>query len=104
MSDTPRSDLELSNWDESPPVKSMIELSRQVERELNAANAQIKELQATIQKLYKGAFEQQQRIKNIIQAGDKLYSSIYCGCGVDGPCKTCEQSTDLWDGIKELNT
>jgi hypothetical protein len=40
-SDTPRSDLELSNWDESPPVKSMIELSRQLEHELNAAKAQI---------------------------------------------------------------
>lgn len=34
MSDTPRTDLEFANWDESPEVKALGELARQLEREL----------------------------------------------------------------------
>ncbi len=41
------------------------------------------------------------RIKRLEEVGDKLYSAIYCGCLMDGPCKTCSDAADLWDEIKE---
>jgi len=36
---TPRTDLEFANWDESPEVKALGELARQLERELSAAKS-----------------------------------------------------------------
>jgi hypothetical protein len=42
-----------------------------------------------------------ERIKRLEEVGDKLYSAIYCGCLMDGPCKTCSDAADLWDEIKE---
>ena len=35
---TPRTDQELANWDKSPPLKSVIALARQLERELAEAH------------------------------------------------------------------
>ena len=45
--------------------------------------------------------EMNERIKRLEEVGDKLYSAIYCGCLMDGPCKTCSDAADLWDEIKE---
>jgi cell division septum initiation protein DivIVA len=42
-----------------------------------------------------------QRIKRLEEVGDKLYSAIYCGCLMDGPCKACSDAADMWDEIKE---
>jgi hypothetical protein len=41
------------------------------------------------------------RIKRMEEVGDKLYSAIYCGCLMDGPCKACSDAADMWDEIKE---
>jgi len=41
------------------------------------------------------------RIKRLEEVGDKLYSAIYCGCLMDGPCKACSDAADMWDEIKE---
>jgi hypothetical protein len=46
--------------------------------------------------------EYQDRIKRLEEAGDKLYSAIYCGCLMDGPCKACSDAADMWDEIKEV--
>jgi hypothetical protein len=79
VSDTPRTDAakfwsDIGGW--VTPASKFMEL----ERELNAAN---------------------ERIKRLEEVGDKLYSAIYCGCLMDGPCKTCSDAADLWDEIKE---
>ena len=42
-----------------------------------------------------------ERIKRLEEVGDKLYSAIYCGCLMDGPCKACSDAADMWDEIKE---
>ena len=41
------------------------------------------------------------RIKRMEEVRDKLYSAIYCGCLMDGPCKACSDAADMWDEIKE---
>lgn len=43
---TPRSDLEIANWDESPEVKALGELARQLERELGEARKHTKTCQS----------------------------------------------------------
>ena len=45
--------------------------------------------------------EARERIKRLEKVGDKLYSANYCGCLMDGPCKTCSDAANLWDEIKE---
>ena len=55
--------------------------------ELNAAKARVAELEA--------------RCKRLEKAGDNLDSSIACGCGVDGPCRTCMRALEFWKQAKE---
>jgi len=106
MSETPRTD-NYRGWPVSPKglVKTDslyidknglfvdILFAQQLERELNAANSQIgllvsdskqqerqiEFLQETIQKLYKGAFEQQERIQRLTEAGDRLSNPFAVG-------------------------
>jgi hypothetical protein len=105
------------------------EFCRQLERELNAAKDRIKRLEEwkdsamaverewdanAISTMLGGQLGESQRvvimrevprilerIKRLEEVGDKLYSAIYCGCLMDGPCKTCSDAADLWDEIKE---
>ena len=44
-----------------------------LERELNAANVEIKRLTAKVAQLYEGADEQKQRIKRLEEAGNELH-------------------------------
>ena len=79
MSNTPRTDA--WKWSSSKdPVDEFVLFAQQLELELQSA---------------------QTRIKHLLESGDKLYSAIYCGCLMDGPCKTCSDAADLWDEIKE---
>lgn len=55
-------------------------LSRELERELNAAKA---------------------RIARLEEAGNALDASVACGCGIDGPCKSCSWALDRWHQAKE---
>ena len=48
-----------------------------IERELNAANAQVDRLTAKVAQLYEGAEEQKQRIKRLEEAGDGLLWYFY---------------------------
>lgn len=43
----------------------------------------------------------QDRIKRLEEAGDKLYETVACGCGMSGPCRSCRDATDKWDEAKE---
>lgn len=93
MSDTPRTDAVMI--DPMRDGNDIPEIARQLERELNTANTQIgllvsgskqqkrqiKFLQKTIQKFHNGAFEQQQRIQRLVEAGDKLVDPAWGNTG-----------------------
>ena len=66
MSDTPRMDA--SAHDDG----AIWQTGCDIERELNAANAQVDRLTAKVAQLYEGAEEQKQRIKRLEEAGDGL--------------------------------
>ncbi len=52
MSDTPRTDTFLDEWNQSPEFGPTIELARTLERELTAAHAEIKRLRGEIEEAY----------------------------------------------------
>ena len=45
--------------------------------------------------------ELEARCGRLEKAGDNLDSSIACGCGVDGPCRTCMRALEFWKQAKE---
>lgn len=65
MSETPRTDAACNIYD-------LQIVAENIERELNAANAEIERLTAKVAQLYEGAEEQNQRIKRLEEAGDAL--------------------------------
>ena len=69
MSDTPRTDDQIG-YDGSTMSAIRIEFCRQLERELNAANAEIERLTAKVAQLYEGAEEAKQRIHSLIAERD----------------------------------
>lgn len=84
MKYTPRTDEkndELLDQDSYTSWLEMSQFARQLERELNAAK---------------------DRIKRLEEAGDKLYETVACGCGMSGPCRSCRDATDKWDEYKEI--
>ena len=74
MSDTPRTDKEAFFPHDSKYRVCDAGFARQLERELNAANAEIERLTNKVAQLYEGAEEQKQRIKRLEEAGDALAS------------------------------
>ena len=66
VSETPISDSTPHN------VADLGMLCRRLERQLNAANAEVDRLTAKVAQLYAGAEEQNQRIKRLEEAGDAL--------------------------------
>ena len=66
MSETPISDSTPHN------VAELGMLCRRLERQLNAANAEIERLTNKVAQLYEGAEEGTQRIKRLEEAGDYL--------------------------------
>jgi uncharacterized protein YlxW (UPF0749 family) len=73
VSDTPRTDKVLYSVDvcDGEDVVN-IEFARTLERELNAANAEIERLTNKVAQLYEGAEEAKQRIKRLEEALDTL--------------------------------
>ena len=74
MSDTPRTDDAYFNR----PDPSRYDLAGEMkimERELNAANAEIERLTNKAAQLYEGAEEQKQRIKRLEEAGDEILNA-----------------------------
>ena len=72
MSDTPRTDSEAFLPHDSKYKVCDDDFARQLEVELNAANAEIKRLTKKVAQLYGGAEEQNDRIKRLEEAGDYL--------------------------------
>jgi peptidoglycan hydrolase CwlO-like protein len=52
--------------------EGLVYFARDLESELNAANAEIERLTNKVAQLYEGAEEQNQRIKQLEEAGDAL--------------------------------
>ena len=78
-SDTPRTDAAYSASVGAASYELLIE-ARDLERELAAAN---------------------ERIRRLEEAGNALDNSVACGCGIDGPCKSCLKALDGWHQAKE---
>ena len=87
MSDTPRTDeqingkpctrFEILAGDSLRNASVPSEFARGLERELNAANAEVDRLTAKVAQLYEGAEEQNERIKRLEEAGDKTILNSY---------------------------
>ena len=75
-------------------IAAMHILATEIQSDDGVANAAVAEAAQRLE-------EQQERIKRMEEVGDKLYSAIYCGCLMDGPCKACSDAADMWDEIKE---
>lgn len=79
MSDTPRTDAAYSASTGAASYELFKE-SQDLERQLAAAKERIRRLEA---------------------AGNALDNSVACGCGIDGPCKSCRKALDGWQQAKE---
>jgi len=90
MSDTPRTDLELSNWDESPEVKALVGLSRQLERKLNAANERIKQMEHDM-------YLQSRQIGRMCEIGDQMAAWLNCDRNLGNDTYTAH----LWGEAKK---
>ena len=94
MVDTPRTDAVWELFAADTTLEPDVEfsgLARQLERELNAANAEIERLTAKVAQLYEGAEEQKQRIKRLEEAGDRM--RLFCADPDD---------CFAWDKAKEV--
>ena len=78
MSDTPRTDAH--NWhdgDYDDPLHAFYDFARQLERELNAANAEIEEKRKDVVWLATEKAKLENRIKRLEEAGDKAVLNSY---------------------------
>jgi len=85
VSDTPRTEAEVNR--QHGPLDGIVtidaDFAAQLERELNAANAEIERLTSKVSQLYEGCEEQKQRIKRLEEAGDAMVSHAKA-LGMDG--------------------
>jgi len=72
ISDTPRTDAKRSGDKHFMGDWVNVNFARQLERELNAAASEIERLTNKVAQLYRGAEEQNQRIKRLEEAGGVL--------------------------------
>lgn len=97
MSDTPRTDERIL----PPGCAEFFEMvsanfARGLERELNAAEAMIRQQQLLDEENQR----LKERVKRLEEAGDNLTNCIACGCN-DGGCKTCRKTEQNWLKAKE---
>jgi len=69
MSDTPRTDAACNIYD-------LQIVAEDIERELNAANAEIERLTSKVSQLYEGCEEQKQRIKRLEEENDAMRADL----------------------------
>ena len=90
MSDTPRTDAVLASYFNPGPSR-LLDLARELERELNSANAAIRQ-----QLLEEENLRLKDRIKRLEEAGDAIY------CAFMHPFDTGNESVaDAWRKAKE---
>jgi septal ring factor EnvC (AmiA/AmiB activator) len=80
MVDTPRTDAHIEGLRRNPQVSgcdSTLDFSRQLERELNAANYEVQHLREAYIQLQEGNERQRQRIKRLEDAGDAMEKYIH---------------------------
>ena len=77
VGDTPRTDARRGFHGWYTAVDA--EFSEKLERELNAANAEVDRLTAKVAQLYEGAEEQKQRIKRLKEALSQIANQDYRG-------------------------
>ena len=82
ISDTPRMQSALLDAPDAG-FANIWKVGCDIERELNAANAEIERLTNKVAQLYEGAEEQKQRIKRLEEAGDMMVSHAKA-LGMDG--------------------
>ena len=75
MVETPRTDA--AYFKKGATMYDLAGEMKRMERELNAANAQVDRLTAKVAQLYEGAEEQKQRIKRLESGGDKAILNSY---------------------------
>lgn len=76
MSDTPRTDAH--NWNKGhydDPIHSLMDFSKQLERELNAANAEIEEKRKDVVWLATEKAKLENYVMRLEEAGDALYEN-----------------------------
>ena len=95
MSDTPRTEAEVNRqkcWSDDL-ITIDANFACQLERELNAANAEVERLRKANLQLREGAEEQKQRIHRLEDAGDALKAAGYFGGWAD--------AVNKWVKVKE---
>ena len=87
MSETPRTDR--ARLDEHDPAVAVASECSKLERELNAATSEIARLTSKVAQLYRGAEEQNKRIKRLEEAGDVIKASLQrsLNSNEQGECK-----------------
>ena len=96
MSDTPRTDEA-----QFGTGRVSVDLARKLERELNAANAEVERLTAKVAQLYKGAEEQKQRIKRLEEAGDELICHLSHNIKTDHSDPIWHSASIKWGKVKK---
>ena len=94
MNDTPRTDE--AYFKNGATMYDLAGEMKLVERELNAANYEVDRLTAKVAQLYKGAEEQNDRIKRLEEAGDEMRIFIV----IRGYLPECANN---WYKAKEYN-
>jgi predicted nucleic acid-binding Zn-ribbon protein len=103
MSDTPRTEAHIECSRRDPDVSGCDKtlcFARTLERELNAANAEIERLTNKVAQLYEGAEEAKQRIKRLEEAGD-LLTRMVCRQDGYGSYQDEEDAVNSWLKAKE---
>ena len=96
MSNTPRTDEA-----QFGTGRVSVDFARKLERELNAANAEVERLTAKVAQLYKGAEEQKQRIKRLEEAGDELICHLSHNIKTDHSDPIWHSASIKWGKVKK---
>jgi hypothetical protein len=75
-------------------VAAMRALANDIQSEDGVANAAIAEAAQRLE-------EQQERIKRLEEAGDRVEERLGCACWFDGLCKACQCTSENWHKAKE---
>jgi FtsZ-binding cell division protein ZapB len=104
MSDTPRTDAEAFYPHDSNEKVCDAVFARQLEGELNAANAEVERLTLKVAELYDGAEEQKQRIQSLIEERDRANRLAEWKWNLRGEFESLLGTSDITTGIGIVKT